>query len=1096
MPKVKSSTMPPWLTDQLSSEEVEFARCLLGTATEGEVQALIDGHGRVTLDLSNAVVVLGDASAPGALDDASFRRLLFICDRVAERLEGSDRKRAAFQRLSMQFTREISRVQAGVPEAYERARDVLQMMLQTVRRTTPLEMIQATFYSGLLLLFGYRAEQARKTFRRCILACEKLCAERKEVLGGLSADAHYYLAEADVALRRFAEARKAVEEAIRLYAGLGDRARERAARNLAATSYLREGDWENGLAAHRELLDRDGIEVRDEIVQIHVNMAYCLDMLERPDDAAALLAGLLQHHAESAAIKLGAHRALAQLWETRGDFKKAAFHYEQSLALAQESSALIDVGWAHLGLASTLLKQGSQRLALNHLRRGWRVYRSRKHLGGQAEVLSILGQVRYDAGKYAKAKRLWRKVFLLRRGLRDYHALASACSDLALACAELGGLKEMRYYAAQAESLGGGDPVHHATFLQTMAWALVRLGEWEEAYLYTQRAIAMELQAGQREEELGQAYKLMGSLAWRNRNLSAARRWWSLAAEAFDATDNQLNLCEAILNLGTVLMSSGEYEKARGVFNDARASAKRLGNVSHQVSCLLNLSEVSYRERYFSESLGYSSEALKMLKSSPGQRLREGKALYGIGRAHRALGNLEAARDSLNRALSILRELRRQLEVPAHDSYLLETTISAYDEVRSLLLSQGQEQNAFEVTEMTKPRPVRRGLLSDSRTEAGREALGAWVHKCREDLKARRGHWRIDPEYVFLKDMRDPIPTTEVFGRLGASRALIEFYSDGSGLGAFVLGAGQTSHHRLDGAAGPDFRNLCESFVDSAQQGPEGEFLSKIRRMGRDVYDLLFAPLAEQLKQYQELVIVPDKALWNIPFAAIWDGEKYLVERFQLSLALSATNFADVAGGGPDSLRQGCVAIADPDGGLVHARATARQLEHLVPSSRVYVGNDATCGALLRNFADAREVFLGARLRFDEANPFCSFLEFGDRDEDRLHLFELWGLASKRKVVTTWCCKSGQVGRKKLTGSLASMWLGLMYAGADAVLASLWDVVETPASEKLFITFYRHRLSGCSKSRALALAQREILSTGEFAYPFFWGGHILVGDPN
>src|SRR6185503_20552385 len=58
-----------------------------------------------------------------------------------------------------------------------------------------------------------------------------------------------------------------------------------------------------------------------------------------------------------------------------------------------------------------------------------------------------------------------------------------------------------------------------------------------------------------------------------------------------------------------------------------------------------------------------------------------------------------------------------------------------------------------------------------------------------------------------------------------------------------------------------------------------------------ELYGLLIAPLRKQL-QAEHLVIVPHSFLHYLPFHALTDGERYLIDDFTISYAPSASIFA------------------------------------------------------------------------------------------------------------------------------------------------------------------------------------------------------------
>ena len=73
-----------------------------------------------------------------------------------------------------------------------------------------------------------------------------------------------------------------------------------------------------------------------------------------------------------------------------------------------------------------------------------------------------------------------------------------------------------------------------------------------------------------------------------------------------------------------------------------------------------------------------------------------------------------------------------------------------------------------------------------------------------------------------------------------------------------------------------------------------------------------------------------------------------------------------------------------------------------------------------------------------------------------------------------------------------SMGRAFQYAGAKAVLMSLWSVAEKPS---IMITegMLRHMKDGKPKLAALKLARDDVRNEG-FRHPFFWASFILVGE--
>lgn len=110
-----------------------------------------------------------------------------------------------------------------------------------------------------------------------------------------------------------------------------------------------------------------------------------------------------------------------------------------------------------------------------------------------------------------------------------------------------------------------------------------------------------------------------------------------------------------------------------------------------------------------------------------------------------------------------------------------------------------------------------------------------------------------------------------------------------------------------------------------------------------------------------------------------------------------------------------------------------------------------------------------------------------------LRMSEVMGLKLNADVVALTACQTG-LG-KRLTGE-GTMGMGraFQYAGARAVLMSLWSVAEH-SSVMLVESFFKHLKEGKSKLEALQLARKEIREAG-YDHPFFWAGFTLAGEMN
>jgi CHAT domain-containing protein len=102
----------------------------------------------------------------------------------------------------------------------------------------------------------------------------------------------------------------------------------------------------------------------------------------------------------------------------------------------------------------------------------------------------------------------------------------------------------------------------------------------------------------------------------------------------------------------------------------------------------------------------------------------------------------------------------------------------------------------------------------------------------------------------------------------------------------------------------------------------------------------------------------------------------------------------------------------------------------------------------------------------------------------------LYQLRLSAELVTLSGCGTGLsvvVGGDEQIGLVR----GLLYAGARAVLLTLWDAYDSSTAE-FMKQFYGHLQLGWSKARAAQQAMRMLRE--RHAHPFYWAPFVLVGN--
>ena len=117
-----------------------------------------------------------------------------------------------------------------------------------------------------------------------------------------------------------------------------------------------------------------------------------------------------------------------------------------------------------------------------------------------------------------------------------------------------------------------------------------------------------------------------------------------------------------------------------------------------------------------------------------------------------------------------------------------------------------------------------------------------------------------------------------------------------------------------------------------------------------------------------------------------------------------------------------------------------------------------------------------------------SFLKLAD---SALNFYGLLDLKTRAEMVTLSACHTG-LNAVFPGDELHGLMRGFLYAGARALVVSLWAVNDKSTS-KLMSEMYSRIKLGQSKRRSLRAAQLAIKE--EFGHPYYWAPFTLIGDP-
>ena len=272
-------------------------------------------------------------------------------------------------------------------------------------------------------------------------------------------------------------------------------------------------------------------------------------------------------------------------------------------------------------------------------------------------------------------------------------------------------------------------------------------------------------------------------------------------------------------------------------------------------------------------------------------------------------------------------------------------------------------------------------------------------------------------------------------------------------------------------------------------------------QLSQQIHGWLIEPILPSLEAggVQTLVYVPDGEFRNIPLSALHDGQRYLIEAFNIALTpglqlirapeLVQTTEAALTFGISEA-RQGFSALPGVDREL---QAIGEQL-----STLTLLNQEFTSAGLREQIerADSNILHLATHGQFSSA-PAKTFLLAWDRTV-AIDELGLWLKARNAERQTPFellilsACQTA-VGDNRATLGLAGL---AVQSGVTSTVATLWGVNDESTAELIQSFYTSLTQANLTKGEALRQAQLELLQSSKYQHPYHWSSFVLVGNWN
>ncbi len=811
---------------------------------------------------------------------------------------------------------------------------------------------------------------------------------------------------------------------------------------LSARALLDNHKFEEAALAHQNLRD-EARKLGDAILEIHAEQG-ALDALAQQD---LYQQAVTQGEALAAlARQHGYHWAEAQTLNILADAHRALDRdalalqcAERAFNIAQRMSDRLTLRDSYFYRARTLYRMDRLPEAEAALHEMTRLDHEEEC---RADALLLTGQMHQEQGEYGLAQTdMEQAVSLFERNLQIAN-VAAVRSSLSLLHVETGDYERALSEERKAFALHQSEASagRMARSQMNLGFILVKIDSLDSAQASYAEALRLFRMSGEGRGRI-ETLLLQGELLMKRKLFAEAEQTFGVAAREAEALGFAFGHAGACLNLAKLALQQNRLMSMDSLLTVAEAIAGQMNNLALQAEAQWQRARLAERQARFEPALAHLEQALVLQE--------------------KVFGSI--TRDSLRVSF-------------------FATIQDLFDEAITLALQLGQNERALSLAERGRTRALLEAWGREI-ADSSRALLGAVPSiKAVQSILPRSTRiieYRVLPEAlaVWLISAQEFVTL-----QLPITRAALE---DSAQKYLFSLGAVNFPAFRTRALANP------------------AAVYEENRAWGRKFYDRLLAPAAQQLAAGNEIYLIPDGFLYQLPFGAfVTPQERFVEEEYEL---VKAPSLAVLYRGMRTRLQVPQLAgnrllfAGNPAGDLPAAQEEMTNVAALFTRKKLLSRNAAHFDTVKTSLREGAEVFhLSLHAVADPQRALNSYLELSRAEAtalrpstERIYARRLleWEMLNTWLVLLNGCeTAGGKIVRGEGVLNIARLFA---LQRVSVVVASLWKN-DDRWSAALVTAFYRQLAAGVPPPAALRLAKLEILkklsndAQVRHPLPYFW----------
>ena len=362
---------------------------------------------------------------------------------------------------------------------------------------------------------------------------------------------------------------------------------------VMSNAYCLLNDHRRGIECTRKLLDfLRGLGLRAEEGMANSLLGKFYQLQSKYKEAKGLYEKSLNITIETGDRKEEAlcYRNLGNVYQSLTEYRKAEEYQRKALAITKEIDDKEGEAACYGNLGTVYFSLNEYRKAEEYLRKS---LSTRKEIGdreGKALCYGNLGTVYQSLGDYGKAEKYQRKALAIRKDTGDKRGEAACYGNLAIVHDTLGESGKAEEYLRKALSISKktGDKQEEAVCYENLGGVYKSLGKYEKSEEYQGKALAISKEIGDKKGEiasylkLGNVYETLGEYGEAEECIRKAL----VISKEIGAKKGEA-ACYG--NLGTLCRSLGKHPEAKEHYDKALAMSREISDIRAEAECHLHL---------------------------------------------------------------------------------------------------------------------------------------------------------------------------------------------------------------------------------------------------------------------------------------------------------------------------------------------------------------------------------------------------------------------------------------------------------------------------------------------------------------------------